>query len=73
MIVNYHYCKKIMERYIYEVEVKRRPFTLDFNTHIFNEKIDRFYVQGHFPVHPVMPCVLFFEAFVQAAAALTAH
>ena len=38
-----------------------------------NVKKDSFYVQGHFPGHPVMPGVVIVEAFGQAAAALTAH
>ena len=42
-------------------------------TAIVNVKKDSFYVQGHFPGHPVMPGVLIVEAFGQAAAALTAH
>ena len=32
-----------------------------------------FFVQGHFPDNPVMPCVLIVESFGQAAAALTAN
>ena len=36
-------------------------------------KKESFFVQGHFPGHPVMPGVLIVEAFGQAAAALTAH
>ena len=32
-----------------------------------------FFVQGHFPGHPVMPGVFIVEAFGQSAAALTAH
>ncbi len=36
-------------------------------------KKDSFFVQGHFPGHPVMPGVLIVESFGQAAAALTAH
>ena len=42
-------------------------------TAIVNVKKDSFFVQGHFPGHPVMPGVLIVEAFGQAAAALTAH
>jgi 3-hydroxyacyl-[acyl-carrier-protein] dehydratase len=42
-------------------------------TGIINVKKDSFYVQGHFPGHPVMPGVVIVEAFGQAAAALTAH
>ena len=42
-------------------------------TAIMNVKKNGFYVQGHFPGQPVMPGVLIFEAFGQAAAALTAH
>ena len=42
-------------------------------TAILNVKKDSFFVQGHFPNHPVMPGVLIVEAFGQAAAALTAH
>ena len=34
---------------------------------------DSFFVQGHFPQNPVMPCVLIVESFGQAAAALTAY
>ena len=41
-------------------------------TAIVNVKKDSFFVQGHFPNNPVMPCVLIVEAFGQAAAALTA-
>ena len=41
-------------------------------TAIVNVKKDSFFVQGHFPGEPVMPGVLFVEAFGQAAAALTA-
>ena len=41
-------------------------------TAIVNVKKDSFYVQGHFPGHPVMPGVFIVEAFGQAAAALTA-
>ena len=32
-----------------------------------------FFLDGHFPLNPVMPGVLIVEAFGQAAAALTAH
>ena len=42
-------------------------------TAIVNVNKDSFYVQGHFPGHPVMPGVVIVEAFGQAAAALTAH
>ena len=42
-------------------------------TGIINVSKDSFYVQGHFPGHPVMPGVVIVEAFGQAAAALTAH
>ena len=42
-------------------------------TAIVNVKKDSFYVQGHFPGHPVMPGVFIVEAFGQAAASLTAH
>ena len=42
-------------------------------TAIVNVKKDSFYVQGHFPGHPVMPGVFIVEAFGQAAAALTAN
>ena len=42
-------------------------------TAIVNVKKDSFFVQGHFPGQPVMPGVLIVEAFVQSAAALTAH
>ena len=42
-------------------------------TAIVNVKKNSFFVQGHFPGHPVMPGVLIVEAFGQAAAALTAH
>ena len=41
-------------------------------TAIVNVKKNSFFVQGHFPGHPVMPGVLIVEAFGQAAAALTA-
>ena len=41
-------------------------------TAIVNVKKDSFFVQGHFPENPVMPCVLIVEAFGQGAAALTA-
>ena len=41
-------------------------------TAIVNVKKDSFFVQGHFPGQPVMPGVVFVEAFGQAAAALTA-
>jgi len=41
-------------------------------TAIVNVKKDSIFVQGHFPGNPVMPGVLFVEAFGQAAAALTA-
>ena len=40
---------------------------------IVNVKKSSFFVQGHFPGQPVMPGVLIVEAFVQAAAALTAY
>ena len=42
-------------------------------TAVVNVKKDSFFVQGHFPGQPVMPGVLIVEAFVQAAAALTAY
>ena len=42
-------------------------------TGIMNVKKNSFFVQGHFPVQPVMPGVLIVEAFGQTAAALTAH
>ena len=42
-------------------------------TAVVNVKKDSFFVQGHFPGHPVMPGVLIVEAFGQAAAALTAY
>jgi len=42
-------------------------------TAIVKVRKDSFFVQGHFPGHPVMPGVLIVEAFGQAAAALTAH
>ena len=42
-------------------------------TAIVNVKKNSFFVQGHFPGHPVMPGVFIVEAFGQAAAALTAH
>ena len=42
-------------------------------TAIVNVTNESFFVQGHFPVQPVMPGVLIVEAFGQAAAALTAH
>jgi len=38
-----------------------------------NVKKNSFFVQGHFPGHPVMPGVFIVEAFGQAAAALTAY
>ena len=41
-------------------------------TAVVNVKKDSFFVNGHFPGQPVMPCVLIVEAFGQAAAALTA-
>ena len=41
-------------------------------TAVVNVKKDSFFVQGHFPDQPVMPCVLIVESFGQAAAALTA-
>ena len=41
-------------------------------TAIMYIKKDSFFVQGHFPNHPVMPGVFIVEAFGQAAAALTA-
>ena len=41
-------------------------------TAVVNVKKNSFFVQGHFPGQPVMPCVLIVEAFGQAAAALTA-
>ena len=41
-------------------------------TALMRVKKDSFFVQGHFPNHPVMPGVLIVEAFGQAAAALTA-
>ena len=40
---------------------------------VVNVKKDSFFLQGHFPDHPVMPGVLIVEAFGQSAAALTAH
>ena len=40
---------------------------------IVKVKKNSFFVQGHFPGQPVMPGVLFVEAFGQAAAALTAY
>ena len=46
---------------------------LESATGIVNVKKDSFFVQGHFPDQPVMPGVLIVEAFVQSAAALTAH
>jgi len=42
-------------------------------TAIVNVRKNSFFVQGHFPGHPVMPGVLIVEAFGQAAAALTAY
>ena len=42
-------------------------------TAIVNVKKSSFFIQGHFPGHPVMPGVFIVEAFGQAAAALTAH
>ena len=42
-------------------------------TAIVSVKKDSFFVQGHFPGHPVMPGVFIVEAFGQAAASLTAH
>ena len=42
-------------------------------TAIVNVKKGKFFFDGHFPGQPVMPGVLFVEAFGQAAAALTAH
>ena len=42
-------------------------------TAVVNVKKESFFVQGHFPDNPVMPGVLIFESFGQAAAALTAH
>ena len=42
-------------------------------TAVVNVKKTSFFVQGHFPGHPVMPGVLIVEAFGQAAAALTAY
>ena len=42
-------------------------------TAVVNVKKNSFFVQGHFPGHPVMPGVLIVEAFGQAAAALTAY
>ena len=42
-------------------------------TAVVNVKKDSFFVQGHFPVQPVMPGVLIVESFGQAAAALTAQ
>ena len=41
-------------------------------TAIMNVTKNSFFVDGHFPDNPVMPGVLIVEAFVQAAAALTA-
>ena len=45
---------------------------LNSATALMYVKKDSFFVQGHFPNHPVMPGVLIVEAFGQAAAALTA-
>ena len=42
-------------------------------TAVVNVKKTSFFVQGHFPGHPVMPGVFIVEAFGQAAAALTAY
>ena len=42
-------------------------------TGLVKVKKDSFFVNGHFPDHPVMPGVLIVEAFGQTAAALTAH
>ena len=42
-------------------------------TAIVKVRKNSFFVQGHFPEHPVMPGVFIVEAFGQAAAALTAH
>ena len=42
-------------------------------TAVLNVKTTSFFVQGHFPEHPVMPGVMIVEAFGQAAAALTAY
>ena len=42
-------------------------------TAIVKVKKNSFFVQGHFPEHPVMPGVFIVEAFGQAAAALTAY
>ena len=42
-------------------------------TAIVNVVKTSFFVQGHFPGHPVMPGVFIVEAFGQSAAALTAH
>ena len=47
--------------------------TLKSATAIVYVKKNSFFVQGHFPEHPVMPGVFIVEAFGQAAAALTAH
>ena len=47
--------------------------TLKSATAIVHVKKNSFFVQGHFPEHPVMPGVFIVEAFGQAAAALTAH
>ena len=41
-------------------------------TAIVNVKKTSFFVQGHFPGHPVMPGIFIVEAFGQSAAALTA-
>ena len=42
-------------------------------TGIMNITKDKFFFNGHFPEHPVMPGVLVVEAFGQSAAALTAY
>ena len=47
--------------------------TLKSATAIVYVKKNSFFVQGHFPEHPVMPGVFIVEAFGQAAAALTAY
>ena len=51
------------------VDIKK----LKSGTAIVNVTKESFFVNGHFPGQPVMPGVLIFEAFGQAAAALTAH
>lgn len=34
------FCKKIMNQYIHEIEVVKRPFTCDYNSHIFGKNIE---------------------------------